>query len=243
MALAFTNLGTSANPDIFTTTNASSYANTSWTPPTTGIICCWVMNTAASVATIPTMSGNSLTWLDIGDFSVVTGTARSITLFAAIATGATTGVTTIDFAGAAQSGCIASFFQITGADEANGLAQTFPNGLTTNNGTGLSGSLTLAAAVDSASRPISGFAHAAVENSTGETNWTVLDNGSYATPSLGGITQCRSDVFDTAVSASWATSAIWLGGGAEVKALAASLLPQQERGHLVLQAVQRAGSF
>lgn len=38
MPLAFSNLGASANPDINDSTDAASYSNTSWTPPTSGLI-------------------------------------------------------------------------------------------------------------------------------------------------------------------------------------------------------------
>src|SRR3972149_2242246 len=44
MTIAFANLGASANPDIASTANATSYDNTSWTPPTSGLIVVFVSN-------------------------------------------------------------------------------------------------------------------------------------------------------------------------------------------------------
>lgn len=38
MAIAFVNDGASANPDINSSTDAAAYANSSWTPPTSGLI-------------------------------------------------------------------------------------------------------------------------------------------------------------------------------------------------------------
>ena len=225
MAIAFANLGVSASPDIFSTSNASSYANSSWTPPTTGMIGCWVANTHASATTIPTISGNGITWVQIATVSLLSGIDRRLTLFAANAAGASAGVTTIDYAGSNQTGTAASFFQITGADEANGVAQSFVQTLNNNGSAALSGSVTLAAAANSNNRPISAFIHNANEVVTPQTNWTELDDGSYINPSFALESQFRSDAFDTAAAASWATSSIWIGMAAEVKVLTAAANP------------------
>jgi len=125
MALAFINLGASANPDINASNNAASYANSSWTPPTTGIICAFVKNSIATAGNKPTISGNNLTWVEIGTHVIDTGNADRITLLAAFAAGATPGATTIGFAGETQLDCRVSFFQITGADESGTINNAF----------------------------------------------------------------------------------------------------------------------
>src|SRR5688572_25793135 len=91
MALAFSNLGASANPDINSGTDAASYANTSWTPPTSGLIKVAVWSREAAGPNQPTISGNNLTWTAIA--TVVASTVHRLTLFGANASGSSAGVT------------------------------------------------------------------------------------------------------------------------------------------------------
>lgn len=220
-AIAFTNLGastgTATNPDINDSTDASSYSNSSWTPPTTGIIIAIVHNrVSTATANEPTISGNSLTWTSIVTRSQ---TNARITIFAADASGATTGVTTVDMASQVQFHAIVSFYQVTGVDISGGIASAFVQ-TPVNSGTTGTGSVTLASAANSANRPISAFYHQANEATTHQTNWTELDDLS-ATGALRGFdTQYRDDTFDTAAAATWTSSTVaWVGVAAELKAL------------------------
>lgn len=226
MAITFTNLGassgTATNPDIHDGSNASSYANTSWTPPTTGIICCFVANWINTAANIPTMSGNSLTWTRIHTITVDPGTSHRITLFATVATGATTGATTVDFGGETQLGCEASFFQVEGVDVSGGIAAAFVQ-TPTNSGTGTTGTVTLAAAGNSANRPIAAFSHQANEATTPDAAWTEVDDMNGLGPVRGFETQWDTDGFGNA-SATWTTSAAWVAMAAEIKATVVSTL-------------------
>src|SRR3972149_3527080 len=211
LAVGFTNLGTSANPDINSNTDATSYTNSSWTPPTTGMIVVWVTSTANTVN--PTMNGNGITWVRISTFRVST---QQISLFAADATGATIGATTVDFGAETQTRCAASFSQITGADEDNGVAQTFIQ-TPTASGSGTSGSITLAAAADGGNRPISGWFHNANEGSTPRTNWTEVDDLTSTAPVWDTESQFRSDAFETTASASWTSSVNFRAMAAAIK--------------------------
>lgn len=224
MAIAFSNLGSSANPDINSGTDASSYANTSWVPPTTGLICCFVQARDNSLTTrTPTMSGNSLTWVRIGDTydcsqgSVSDG--NGITLFAANASGATEGQTTIDFGGNTQVHCTASFFQVTGADISDGVAAAFVQNQGNKGSSGTSGSVTLDAPGNLANRPISFFWHLVTESVSPRTNWTELDDLTGAEQARGVDSQYRPDTFEVTASASWTTSGYWGGFAAEIRAL------------------------
>ena len=119
MAITFTNLGNSANPDITTTASASSYSNTSWTPPTSGLIILIVESKLGTNPNVPTVTGNNLTWVNLGnsEFDFGAGAWRGrITLFAANASGSSTGATTISFGGQAQNRFDASFFLAEGVD-------------------------------------------------------------------------------------------------------------------------------
>lgn len=224
MAITFTNLGasqtTATNPDIRISTNANSYSNSSWTPPTTGIIIADVVNWIAAVGNVPTGSGNSLTWAQIATVAVDPGTSHRITRFAAIATGSTTGVTTFDFAGQTQLGCVVSFYQAEGVDTTGGIASAFIQN-PTNSGTGTSGSVTLAAAGHADNRPIACFSHQTQELATPDGAWTEVDDMSNSGPAIGVETQWDTDGFQNA-SASWATSSAWIAMASELKATVVS---------------------
>lgn len=226
MAIAFSNLGASANPDINNNVDQTSYVNSSWTPPASGLILVFVCSARSGGPDTPTISGNSLTWTQIAAFTW--GTSRNIVLFGANASGSTTGATTIDYGGNTQTFCNASFFHVTDVDLSGGVAAAVVQTVT-NSGSGTSGTVTLAAAGNSNNRPISCFAHLANEGKTAQTSWTELDDLFGSTPIRGLETQYRDDVFDTAAAASWSSSVSWGGMAAELKATTAKARPVMSR--------------
>lgn len=224
MAITFTNLGasqgTAVAPDVNTSTNAASYATSSWTPPTTGIIILFVINSRDTDLSVePTVSGNSLTWLKIATVAIDSGVdTYRITLFAADAAGATTGATTVSFGAETQSGCILEFLQAEGVNIGEGIAAAFIQSPTNSGTAATSGSVTLAGASNSNNRPVVCFFHAANEGTGRNPAWDEADDLRHATPAMAGETQSRSDVFDTAATATWTTSSDWLGIAAELRA-------------------------
>jgi hypothetical protein len=220
-AVAFTNLGASANPDISNNVDAASYANTSWTPPTSGLIVVFVYSRNAAGPNTPTMSGNSLTWTAITN--VLWNVIHRLTLFGANASGSTTGATTVDFAAQTQLGCDASFFQATNVDLTGGVSAAFVQSPTNSGAAATSGSVTLSAAGSSDNRPIACFVHPIQEATTERTNWTEMDDLSGTGPVRGVASQVRSDVFETTASATWTTSAVWGAIAAEIKAVVAGI--------------------
>lgn len=217
MAIAFANLGTSANPDINSGTDATSYANSSWTPPTDGLIVVDVIAKRTAALDTPTISGNGLTWVQIGSTLNCGGNNHGLSRFAADASGSSAGVTTIDFGANTQLHCSASFYHVTDVDLTGGVAATFVQTVTAT-GTGTTATATLAAAGNSANRPIAAFFHAQNEAKTPRTNWTEIDD----LAGSGGIrdleTQWRDDAFETTATATWATSDIWGAVASELKA-------------------------
>ena len=218
MALAFANLGASANPDINSSTDATSYANTAWTPPNSLIVLVVYSREVSALNTVDSVTGNGITWTQIATVTWGSGNIHRLTLFGANGSGATNEATTIQYGADTQIGCIASFFEVTGADLSGGVAAAFVQAPTNSGAAALSGSVTLAAAGNSNNRPIAAFMHAANEVTTFATNWTELDDLAGAAPVRGVDTQYRSDAYDTAAAASWATSAVWGGIAAEIKA-------------------------
>lgn len=217
MAIAFANLGASANPDINSGTDATSYANSSWTPPTDGLIVVDVIAKRAAALDTPTVSGNSLTWIQIGSTLNCGGNNHGLSRFAADASGSSAGATTISFGANTQLHCSASFYHVTGVDLAGGVAAAFVQTVTAT-GTGTTGTVPLAAAASSDNRPIVGFFHAQNEAKTPRTNWTELDDLAGTSGIRNLETQYRSDAFETTATATWATSDIWGGIASELKA-------------------------
>lgn len=225
--VAFTNLGvstevTTANPDIRDIGDAASYANTAWTPPTSGILIADVLSAKAAAETLPdSVTGNGITWVELATI-VFSGVTRRITRYGAFAAGSSNGATTISFGADTQLGCYVSFYQITGADESGTIANAFAQHVS-NTGTGTLGSVTLAAAGDSGNRAFAYFAHLTNElvSKDSDANWTKLDDFRGAGPALGSISEYRGDAFDTVAEASWTTSSAWAGLASEVKVAAA----------------------
>jgi hypothetical protein len=217
MAIVFANLGASANPDINSSTDASSYASLSWTPPTAGLLIVAVHSRGNGVpAAQPTLSGNGLTFTQIDS---VIRTNDQLTLFGANLAGATAGITTVDFGGALQLNCTVSFFYATGVDLSGGVSAAFVQSATAGSGVTTSGSVILAAASNTQNRPLAFFWHEGNEGATERTNWTKADDmhGSGTVRSL--MTQYRPDAFETTASASWTTASAWRVIAAEIKAL------------------------
>lgn len=223
IAVSFTDLDT---PEISDGVDRTSYDSASWTPPDALIIVFVVSVRTASIPDQPTMSGNGITWTAIKTVLSQDSTTRT-TLFGANGSGASAGVTTVDFGGQTQRDCSASFLQADGTDVGNGVAQTFVQSPTnTTDGSPTSISITLAAAGDSDNRPVAGFAsHGAGSAITPRTNWTEYFES--LPDSHNAEAQYRSDAFETTASMSDGTGP-HEGIAAEIKAVAvAAVLPLQ----------------
>lgn len=218
MSIVLANLGASANPDINNSANQTSYANLSWTPPVSGLIILFVLATRATGPDTPTVSGNSLTWTQIGTTLDCGAGGTGLSLFAADASGSAAGVTTIDFGANTQASCNASFFEATGVDLTGGVAAAFVQNPRNTAASGTTGTVTLSAAAHADNRPIVGFFHQANEAATERANWTEADDlaGSAGIRDL--ETQWRADAFETTATATWASSSAWGGIAAELKA-------------------------
>lgn len=215
MALGFANL---PNGLINSGTDATSYASASWTPPTSGAILVWIFSAEANgLNEVASVSGNGLTWVKIGQCGWAPSTlTRRTTLFAAWASGATTGVTTVDFGANTQLGCIAIFTQVTGTFGPSNIRDIFPQGASYR-GNDVSGSFNFPnQEASSASRAIACFAHLANETTTERTNWTELEDQSGAGPLRGVEVQVRTDAWEATASATWTTSSLWAGFGVEI---------------------------
>jgi hypothetical protein len=211
--ITFDNLGSSANPDV--AGSGTTLSNSSWAPPSSGLIILFVESNIVGTPNTPTVSGNGITWIQIATIQGITN-AR-LTLFAADASGSTTGITTADFGGQSQSSSRMAFMHADGVDLSGGVEAAFVQAVP-GTGTATSGLITLSAAGGSNNRPVSGWAvgNAAM---TPRADWTEMDelsSGSASIPKL--ETQQRPDAFETTASVTWdGVSRAWHGIAAELK--------------------------
>lgn len=218
MAIEITNLGastdtTAANPDIRSESLSTTYSNSAWTPPS-GLILCYVWNSAVVTVQEPTLSGNGLTWELLISAQYV-GTTRMVSVHAANGAGATNGATTFTFGGL-QTACYGLFLRATGVDLLGGVPAAVVNADGT--GTGTSGLINLGP-IKPDDRIVSFFAHEANEGLTERLSWTRLDDLTGTSPANGILTQFRPDGPENVASASWTSNVAWGGFGSILKGI------------------------
>lgn len=125
MAITATNLATSGS-----TTDSTSFTTGSISPSANKLILLWVYTINSSAPNTPTVTGNSLNWVNVAS-RADGANIRRITLFRAMGT-PTSGPLTIDFAGQLQSGCAWSIVQydgtsLIGTDGSGALVQAVSN--------------------------------------------------------------------------------------------------------------------
>lgn len=97
----------------------NSYTTASITPTANNLILLTVVNRSSdSVTTVPTASGNGLTYVQVSSnaYDVSVPSMRTITVFRAMGSSPSTGAITIDFAGVTQTDCLWSVDQFSGID-------------------------------------------------------------------------------------------------------------------------------
>ncbi len=218
-----------------TSTDATSYATGNFTPTASELLLAYYdVSRDSATPTTPTVTGHDggTAWTLIASlaWATVTTNKSSIFLFACI-TGSSpgNGAVTFDHGATTHIGAEASVFEVSGADEGNGLVQTFVQTVLTaaDPAFATSGSLTLASAGHEDNRAFSAWVHVAAEATTPQTSWTEIHDLSHTAPNRGSESQWRSDVFDTAAGASWTTSQTFGGIAFEIKAAGVVSAPNQ----------------
>lgn len=219
-------------------TDAASYATASVSPPSNEMITALVHNRKASgTADLPSLSGNGLTWEEVGTVLFHSNGAR-LTLFRAMGASPSAGAVTIDFSGNTQTRCdwiVESHagVETSGAHGAAAVVQSATN--TVSAGTTLA--VTLASFGSASNATYGGVAindNIAISEGSGFTETS--DDGS-AGPAARLQAQWRADN-DTSVDWSWATNA---NGGAiaiEIKAAGGGIAGA----HIASAASPNAGS-
>ncbi len=172
--------------------DASAYTGPSLSPSANNLILVWITNTRSSSPTVPTFTGNGLTWVQVATVtwgSSGSPTART-TLFRAMGSSPATGINSIDFAGNTQTGVAMSMIQfnnvdITGSNGANALVQSV-TGRTDSASSTAGLSLTLAALGNVANASVGGFSNfinSATSISPGS-GYTASSGTTYLAPSI-----------------------------------------------------------
>lgn len=205
------------------TTNASSYATASVTPTSNALVLVAVVNTKASAPDTPTLSGNGLTWVQIGTvtFDTVASPTKRLTVFRALGASPSAGAITIDFGGASQTGCAWVVSEYTGVDTTgtNGSGAVVQS--TTNNGnSSTTQSATLSAFGSATNGSYSATGVDSNVDVSPEASWNEHANPTYGTPSTGLQTQWRADN-DTSPSTTTAGLRNWAMLALEIKEAAA----------------------
>jgi hypothetical protein len=216
------NLGFNTDWNDNTTTNASSYATGSYSITGNALVLAFVRNYKATLPDIPTMSGNSLTWVNIGtQLYGTTGTPlMRLTVFRALGAAPTTGATTMSYGGNTQDGTIYEIVEIPRADTSG------------TNGSGAIVQIVFNAADSTANPNVTYAAPSSASNmllfaygddvnandAVAPVDWTEEDELAIATPSAGGslLYQQNATIANTSVTVT-ATARNWGGVVVEVK--------------------------
>lgn len=217
---------------LATTTGATSYT-VSITPTANRLVVVSVYARRATSTTTPTASGNSLTYVEITNLSMVAGgTPGRITVFRAMGASPSSGNITIDFAGETQDGCCVSVSEYDGVDTSG----THGSGAVVQSGTGTAGSgtamsVTLAAFGDATNNAAFGaFGQKSNATFTADTaeGYAEIHNVTFNTPNSRHGTEWKVGQ-DLAVEATAGSSAEWGGIAIEIKAAAVTTERYQTR--------------
>jgi hypothetical protein len=209
-------VGFNYRASIYDTVGGTSFATTStYTPASNSLLIACIQ--FSNQATPTSVTGHGVTWTRLSFTRTLDVTHQLEVYVADSGASPTSAAVTINFS-LSRNGCSITEYEVTGVDLSGGVAAAIVQN-PTNNGSGTSGSVTLASAGAAANRPIAFFVHLANEATTPRTNWTepAGSDGSYFNPSTGAEVQYRSDTFETTASASWSSSSLWRGVALELK--------------------------
>ncbi len=206
------------------TANTTSHTTASQTPSANKLILGFVQTSVASAPT-STLSGNGLTWDEVGNVLHSNG-FRRMTVFRAMGT-PSAGAVTITHA-ISTTGCNWSFMELDGIDTSgtNGSGAIVANSFTSDGPTGTvtSASLTMPALGASDNVTVAGFSITDVGAITQTWSATEVHEVSYSAPATALETDYKVPG-STTLSWSWSVAALWMAAGVEIKAGAAAEPP------------------
>jgi hypothetical protein len=211
-AIAFTHLETTGS-----TTDATSFTTGSVTPTADRLQLLAVVNTKSSTATLPTVSGDGLTWVQVATCTYDSSTAKRLTLFRALGASPSTGSLTIDFGGTTQTGIGWSWVEVSGTDTSgtNGSG-AIVQAVCGTEATTATPSVTLSAFGNAANATYGAFGIGTNPTCTAGTGFTKAGSFSHTTPASAICSEYQT-ANDTSVDLTWSASNTGLGIGVEIK--------------------------
>lgn len=203
------------------TTNASSYNTASITPSANVLILVAVLSAINVLPNAPTLSGNSLTYVQIATvtFNTIATPLSRLTLFRAMGASPSTGPITIDFGGQTQGSCLWSVAEFAGVNTGgtNGSAAIVQSATNQVNASASALTVTLGAfsSVDNAT--YGAFGSDVVGSFTPGTDFSEIHDVNIATPSGTLFTEWKA-TNDTSVDATPNTTADMGGIAVEIAA-------------------------
>lgn len=195
--------------------DATSFTTASISPTGNALLLAAVLNRRGAGATLPTCSGNGLTWVEVTNHLL--SSVRRLTVFRALGASPSAGAVTFDFGGNTQEVAMWSVSQFTGVvttgTNGSGAIVQVPTPTT---GTGTSGSVTLAALASANNMAWGAFHHTANQTKTVGSGFTILSNQSEGTGPLSLADEYQLNV--TTVDMSWVTSTAWAAIAVEIAA-------------------------
>lgn len=220
-------------------TDATSYATASITPTANLLILLLVYNRiGVAPPSVPTATGNGLTWVKITNIIGVTnGTNRCLTLFRAMGAAPSAGAITIDLGGVTHTACIWSVAEFAGIDTSgtNGSGAVVQSATQEGAASATSVTVTLAAFGDAGNGAYGGFQHNTNEVTSPGSGFTEIHDVAISENSTGLESEWIA-TNDTTVDCSWASATNTSSGVAiEIKAAAAaSNVARLTRGGILL---------
>lgn len=212
--------------NINSSADASSYATGSHTPGANKLQLFAVGNSKASSPDVPTVSGNSLTWVQIATI-VFSSNGRRLTLFGAIGATPTAGATTVDFGAQVQTGCEGNVVEIDGVSGAT-VADIIAQSASSSDTAVTSLTVNLGTFANSENATFAAFSLAANNTVTSGAGFTELFDNGHTTPNSRMQTEFRDDG-DTTADATF-SSADAAGIAVEIKGATLQRLTGATRG-------------
>jgi hypothetical protein len=197
-----------------TTAQATYTTSPTTTPAPNSLLMAFVVSCYASAPTEPTgVTGHGQTYTKVTLPSNALSTTHLISLWIANAGGAPTSAAVVASQGGTTTGGAVIECEITDVDFETLLSSLAY--LQTATGTGTTGTVAVPLAAHNVNDDvlISFWVHLANEATNPRTNWTETSgaDGNFNSPATGVEMQFRTDVYENTASATWTTSAAWIG--------------------------------
>jgi hypothetical protein len=204
----------------YTTTAGNQTSSPAWTPQAQSLLVAFVTTTgAATWTTDPSaVSGHGVSYSKLTLGTSTLGTTHKLSIWVGKAGASPTNTGCLLTAAGTTTGSTITEFEITGHDNSGTALAAIVASTATNNGTGTSATVNLAAAADARNRAMTFVVQQSNAAPSASGAWTLTAGaaGNYNTPATGAAVLFKTSAFDTAGAATTANVA-WRMVGIEIK--------------------------